>query len=184
MGSRPFLLGLRCFWSIFRTGNLSLALRQELGLVRVTTEPGPREEYEDMPASEERVHGALQVLRVMQAESGLIDFLTDDLRFYSDQQVAQGVRGMQPQAREALLRVVRLAPVVDKAEGEVHDLPQEPMRCLANGSLKLQGRPSDFDTIDGGILRHRGWRAADVNLQSPPRAQDPQVLHPAVYEIE
>jgi len=184
MSLERFTLGFRCFWSIFRTGHLGLSLRQELGLIRVSSELDSTEQHEPVAASEERVRGAIQILRVLQSESGLVDFLTEDLSAYSDLQLAQGVRGMQPMASDALRRAVRLAPVVDKAEGEAQDLPAHPLECLTNGSLELQGHPQDFETIHGGLLRHRGWRAAEVNLLTPPHSQDPTVIHPAVYEVE
>jgi hypothetical protein len=178
------LLGLRCLWSIVKTGNIDVALRDQLGLVRISTDPDVNEDRGPVPASEERVSGALQVLRILQEGSGLIDFLTEDLNQYSDQQLAHGVRGMQPQARDVLLRVLRLDPVVAKAEGELQDLPEEPAKCLADGSLRLEGRPLDFEAINEGRLLHRGWRASEVRLMTPPLAQNPTILHPAVYEIE
>lgn len=177
-------LGLRCLWSVLKTGNINVGLRNQLGLVRVSSDPDVREDREPVPASEERVSGALQMLRALQEGSGLVDFLTEDLSYYSDQQLALGVRGMQPQARETLFRIVRLEPVVAKAEGEVQDLPADPARRLADGSLRLEGRPLDFEAIHEGILRHRGWQASEVHLMSPPLAQNSTILHPAVYEVE
>ncbi len=178
------LLALRCLWSVLLTGNLNLSLRHQLGLIRVASEPSTMEDHDPVPASEDRVRGALQMLRLLQKESGLVDFLTEDLSAYSDIQLAHGVRDMQPAAKDALLRAVRLEPVVNAAEGRPQDLPAYPMQRLADGSLQLEGRPQEFETIHGGLLRHRGWRAAEVNLLTPPNAQDPTIVHPAVYEVE
>ncbi len=184
MSAGRLLLGIRCFWSIIRTGNLGLSLRHQLGLLRVNSEPETQEEHNPIPASEERVRGAVQILRLLQRESGLVDFLTEDLAAYSDSQLAQGVRGMQPAAKDVLLRTLRLEPVISKPEGEPQDLPTHPMQRLADGSLQLEGRPDDFETIHGGLLRHRGWRATEVHLLTPPISQDPTIIHPAVYEVE
>lgn len=178
------VLGVRCFWSVLQTGSLSVDLRNRLGLVRIANDNDLPEERDPIPASEERVNGALQMLRILQEGSGLVDFLTEDLNRYSDQQLSQGIRGMQPQARETLLRVVHLEPIVAKAEGEVHELPKEPAQRLAEGSLRLEGRPMDFEAIHEGVLRHRGWKAGEIRLMTPPLAQHPTVIHPAVYEIE
>lgn len=178
------VLAIRCFWSILQTGNIGLSLRHQLGLIRVASEPETAEEHDPVPASEERVRGAVQMLRLLQRESGLVDFLTEDLAAYSDVQLAHGVREMQPAAREALLRTVRLEPVINKAEGEPQDLPTNPIQRLTDGSLQLEGRPHDFETIHGGLLRHRGWRAAEVLLLTPAQSQDPTIIHPAVYEVE
>lgn len=179
-----FVLGLRCLASILKSGALNVALRQDLGVLRVEPETVPDEDHGSVAASEERIRGAIQMLRVLQSEAGLVDFLFEDLQYYSDQQLSQGVRAMQPDARDALTRVLRLIPVVDKVEGEIQDLPPNPAAKLANGSLKLEGNPGDFEAILGGVLRHRGWRVAEAHLLTPPLALDSTIVHPAVYEVE
>lgn len=178
------LLGLRCLASLLKTGTLNVALRQELGVVRVEPEVSPEDEHGPVAASDERVRGAVQMLRALQAESGLVDFLLEDLRYYSDQQLAQGVRAMQPDARRALEKSFRLAPVVEKVEGELQDLPADPATKFANGSLTLEGNPAEFEAIHCGVLRHRGWRVAEAYLMTPSPAIDATVIHPAVYEVE
>lgn len=161
-----------------------MALRQELGVVRVEPEDLPEDRCEPVAASDERLRGAVQILRALQAESGLVDFLLEDLRYYSDQQLAQGVRAMQPDARRALEQALRLVPVVDKVEGEMQDLPADPATKFANGSLLLEGHPTEFEAIHCGVLRHRGWRVAEAFLMTPSPALDATVVHPAVYEVE
>ncbi|MCC6262826.1 MAG: DUF2760 domain-containing protein [Bryobacterales bacterium] len=177
-------LGLQCFVSILKSGTLNVALRQALGVVRVEPEEPSAEDRGAVAASEERIRGAVQVLRALQTDSGLIDFLLEDLRYYSDQQLAQGVRAMQPDARDALSRAVRLVPVVDRAEGELQDLPSDAAARFANGSLRLTGNAAEFEAIHGGVLRHRGWRVAEAYLLTLPHSLDATVVHPAVYEVE
>lgn len=181
---RRLLLGLRCLASLLKTGTLNVALRQELGVVRVEPEDLPEDRREPVAASDERLRGAVQILRALQAESGLVDFLLEDLHYYSDQQLAQGVRAMQPDARRALEQALRLVPVVEKAEGEMQDLPADPATKFANGSLLLEGHPTEFEAIHCGVLRHRGWRVAEAFLMTPSPALDATVVHPAVYEVE
>ncbi|MDZ7638365.1 MAG: DUF2760 domain-containing protein [Bryobacterales bacterium] len=184
MWLRRILLGLRCLASIFKSGTLNVELRQELGVVRVEPEIPSDEEHGAVAASDERIRGAVQILRALQAESGLVDFLQEDLRYYSDQQLAHGVRAMQPDARHALQKSVRLVPIVDKAEGELQDLPEDPAARFANGSLQIDGNAAEFEAIHGGVLRHRGWRVAEAYLLTPPLSLDSTVVHPAVYEVE
>ena len=38
--------------------------------------------------------------------------------------------------------------------------------------------------VDGGILRHRGWRVEKVDLPSTPFGKKAQVLAPAEVEVE
>lgn len=177
-------LGFRCLLSILKSGTLNVSLRLALGLVRV--EPGSQldEDRGAVAASEERVRGAVQILCALQSGSGLVDFLLEDLRYYSDHQLAHGVRAMQPDARDALLRSLRLVPVVDKAEGELQDLPPNPAACFLNGSLRFEGNPAEFEAVSGGILRHRGWRVEEAYLLTPPVSLDAMIVHPAVYEVE
>lgn len=177
-------LGIHCLISILKSGTLNVALRQSLGVVRVEPDATAEEDHGAIAASDERIRGAVQILRALQADSGLVDFLLEDLRYYSDQQLAQGVRAMQPDAREALARAVRLTPVVDKTEGELQDLPSDAATRFANGSLQLRGNAAEFEAIHGGVLRHRGWRVTEAYLLTPPISLDATVVHPAVYDVE
>jgi hypothetical protein len=122
--------------------------------------------------------GALQILGIMQREGRLIDFLMEDIASYSDEQIGAAVRDIHGQTRDALARVVTLEPVIDGVEGTFAKAPSKNpsvVRFVGNVPAKLP---------DGGTLRHKGWRAAKVNLPAPAAAQDAAVIAPAEIEVE
>lgn len=134
--------------------------------------PGP-----ELPAES----GALQLLAILQREARLVDFLLEDLSAYSDEQVGAAVRAVQEGSRQALMRHIPLEPVIDGIEGSyvrVEPGAVDPAAVRFLGQVAAQGAP------EGGILRHRGWRARRVELPQPGAGQDPAVIAPAEIEVE
>ena len=130
------------------------------------------------PTAARASDGALQILGILQREGRLVDFLMEDIASYSDGQIGAAVRDIHGQCRDALARVVTLEPVIDGVEGTFAKAPSKNpsvVRFVGNVPAKLP---------DGGILRHKGWRAAKVNLPAQPAAQDAANIAPAEIEIE
>ena len=122
--------------------------------------------------------GAVQILSILQRDSRLIDFLMEDIAPYSDDQVGAAVRDVHDQARQSLARYLTLQPVVDGVEGTFTRPPStDPAVVKFIGNVPA-GTPS------GGMLRHKGWRAAKIDLPSLPAKQDTSVIAPAEIEIE
>jgi hypothetical protein len=128
--------------------------------------------------------GALQLLGILQRDARLLDFLTEDIAPYSDEQVGAAVRNVHTQSREALRKYVKLAPVIDGVEGtftkpeSAGNTAREPNAIKFVGNLPAQGRPA------GGILRHKGWRADSISLPALGGKQNPSILAPAELEVE
>ena len=130
------------------------------------------------PAAARASDGALQILGIMQREGRLIDFLMEDIASYSDEQIGAAVRDIHGQTRDALARTVTLEPVIDGVEGTFAKAPSKNpsvVRFVGNVPAKLP---------EGGTLRHRGWRAAKVNLPALAAGQDGAIIAPAEIEIE
>ncbi len=169
------LLAFRCFFALLFRGALSEKLVADLGLARrsapapaVPATPQPR------PVSD----GALQILGILQRDSRLIDFLMEDVSSYADEQIGAAVHSLHDQARESLGRYVKLQPVIDNVEGTfTRSGPLDPNAVKFIGNVPA-GTPT------GGILRHRGWKAAKVDLPALPTKQDAAILAPAEIEIE
>ncbi len=120
--------------------------------------------------------GAVQILSILQRDARLVDFLMEDISGFPDDQVGAAVRDVQTQARESLLRYLRLDPVIDGVEGtftKIHGLDKS--------EVKLVGKVPADGKAPGGTLRHKGWKAAKVDL---PQIAPGQVLAPAELEIE
>lgn len=159
----------RSFFSILFKGELAADIAQAFGYskaapVRVAPAPKPIAGPAD---------GAVQILSILQRDSRLIDFLMEDISAYSDEQVGAAVRDVQQQARKSMERYLQLAPVIDGVEGTY---------TKADGSdVKLIGNVPASGKAPGGMLRHKGWRAAKVEL---PATAPGSVLAPAEIEVE
>ncbi|MGO9231136.1 MAG: DUF2760 domain-containing protein [Bryobacteraceae bacterium] len=121
--------------------------------------------------------GAVQLLAVLQRDARLVDFLMEDIAGYSDEQVGAAVRDLHDQCRDSLRRAVALEPVIDGVEGTFAKAPSaDPSVVKFIGNVPAKP-PA------GGTLRHKGWRAAKVDLPAL-AGRDAAVIAPAEIEIE
>jgi hypothetical protein len=122
---------------------------------------------------------AVQVLSLLQRDGRLIDFLYEDINAYPDDQVGAAAREVHASCREVLRRYLTVEPVMDAEEGRptVVDAGFDPAQIKLVGSVA--GRPPYK-----GVIRHRGWRAAKIEL--PPLADGAgrTVIAPAEVEVE
>jgi hypothetical protein len=162
-------LAFRCFFALLFGGKLSPELIDELQI-----KPKPAPAVPTVKTSD----GALQMLSILQRDARLLDFFQEDISGYSDEQVGAAVRGMHGQAREALERYVKLAPVIDGVEGTFVKAPSKDA-----SQVKFLGNVPATPP-DGGTLRHRGWRVASVTLPPVNPRQDLNVLAPAEIEVD
>jgi hypothetical protein len=174
------LLAFRCFFNLLFHGELSAATLSDLGLTQRAAAPAkPAAAPAPPPAPVVKTaDGALQLLGILQRDSRLVDFLMEDITGYEDDQVGAAVRELHDQCRDAVQRYVTLQPVIDGVEGTFAKAPSaDPNVVKFVGNVPAKP-PS------GGILRHKGWRAAKVDLPAPAGKQDVSVLAPAEIEIE
>jgi hypothetical protein len=167
----------RAFFSILG-GSLPADLAREFGYVRAAAAKTAAAEAQAKPSD-----GALQLLGILQREARLVDFLMEDIAAYDDEQVGAAVRTVHEQSRAALLKCVKLAPVIDGVEGAFAKpdaagaIAKDAAAIKFTGNLPPQGKPA------GGLLRHKGWRADTVTLPSIGR-QNMTILAPAELEVE
>ena len=172
------LLAFRCFFEILFHGALSADALGALKLARrEQPAPGPKG---TPPAAALRTpaDGALQILTILQRDSRVVDFLMEDIASYSDDQVGAAVRELHDQCRDSLARYVALQPVIDGVEGTPVKAPSgDPHLVRFIGNVPA-APPS------GGTLRHKGWRAAKVDLPALAAKEDTSIIAPAEIEIE
>ena len=121
---------------------------------------------------------ALQLLAILQRDSRLVDFLMEDIASYDDEQIGAAVRSLHDQARDSLARYLSLQPVIDGVEGAyTRPATADPAAVKFIGNVPA-GKP------EGGVLRHKGWRAAKVDLPILNPKQDASFIAPAEIEIE
>jgi len=174
------LLAFRAFFNILFKGRLSDALASSLGLSRRASAPASaaKPSAAAPAAAATTSDGALQMLGILQRDSRLLDFLMEDVAAYSDDQIGAAVRELHDQCRDSVSRYVTLQPVIDGVEGTFVQAPsKDPNLVKFVGNVPAKP-PS------GGTLRHKGWRAAKVDLPALAAKQDATILAPAEIEIE
>ena len=172
------LLAFRAFFNILFQGRLSDVLASRLGLSRRAAGPASAAKPSASVPAAQTSDGALQMLGILQRDSRLLDFLMEDIAGYSDDQIGAAVRELHDQCRDSVSRYVTLQPVIDGVEGTFVQAPsKDPNLVKFVGNVPAKP-PS------GGTLRHKGWRAAKVDLPGLAARQDATILAPAEIEIE
>lgn len=120
---------------------------------------------------------ALRLLAALQEDGRLVDFLTESIQGYSDEQIGAATRGIHDACAKALRACVTLEPVLAGREDETVTVPKgfHPSAVRLTGDVR--GEPPFT-----GTLRHAGWRATAVNI--PARAGlEPTIVAPAEVEL-
>jgi hypothetical protein len=170
-------LAFRCFFNILFHGELSGEALTQLNLTRKTAAPAAAPPRPAAPVVK-TADGALQLLGILQRDSRLVDFLMEDITSYEDDQIGAAVRELHDQCRDAVARYVTLTPVIDGVEGAFTQAPSKDPNVVKFVGNVPAAPPS------GGILRHRGWRAAKVDLPALAGKQDASIIAPAEIEVE
>ena len=172
------LLAFRCFFNILFSGELSGEVLTQLSLTRRGAAPAPAAAPKPAAPVVKSSDGALQLLGILQRDSRLIDFLMEDIAGYADDQVGAAVRELHDQCRDAVARYVTLQPVIDGVEGTFAQAPSKDPNVVKFVGNVPASPPA------GGILRHKGWRAAKVDLPALAGKQDANIIAPAEIEVE
>jgi hypothetical protein len=173
------LLAFRCFFNILFNGALSDSALTELHLSRREAAPArPAAASKPAAPAVKTSDGALQLLAILQRDSRLVDFVMEDITSYSDDQVGAAVRELHDQCRDSIARYVTLQPVIDGVEGTPVKTPSSDPNLVKFVGNVPATPPS------GGTLRHKGWRAAKVELPALAGKQDANIIAPAEIEIE
>jgi hypothetical protein len=126
--------------------------------------------------------GALQLLGILQRDARLVDFLMEDITAYTDDQVGAAVRTLHEQCGVALKRCVTLSPVIDGVEGTY--TKADAAGANAKQGLKFIGNVPAEGRAPGGTLRHKGWKAAGVDLPKVNSSVNLNIIAPAEIEVE
>ena len=162
----------RSFFSILFSGTLAPDIALAFGYSKaMPVKAAPPPKPQAGPAD-----GAVQILSLLQRDARLVDFLMEDISAYSDEQVGAAVRDVQAQSKQSLERYLQFQPVIDGVEGTYTKT-----EGIAQGAIKLIGNVPANGKAPGGLLRHKGWQAAKVDL---PAAVPGAVLAPAEIEVE
>ncbi|MGR5068071.1 MULTISPECIES: DUF2760 domain-containing protein [Vibrio] len=121
---------------------------------------------------------AMQLLSIMQQEARLIDFLKEDLRSFSDEDVGAAARVIHTGGQKVLNDYVTLAHVRNEDEEtritvEEGFNPQE---------IRLTGNVTGSAPFHGTLV-HKGWKATSMNLPKLAENYDASVIAPAEVEL-
>jgi len=135
---------------------------------------------EKHPEAEKKKPGeeALRLLRILQEDARLIDFIQEDIDGYDDAQVGAAARSIHAGCRKALDGRVTLQRIFDTEEG--HQVTVE--AGFDPAQVRLTGNVGGTPPFSG-TLQHGGWRAVGVTLPESPGAFDASVIAPAEVEV-
>jgi hypothetical protein len=164
--------------ALLLAGPVVLALLVAAAVVAtVPAAPAPAAKSAPAATADPPEHAALRLLATLQEEGRLVDFFTEDISPYSDEQIGAATRGIHESCRKALRHAVTVEPVMRGEEGTTVTVPAG----FDPAAIRLVGAVSGAPPFTG-VLKHAGWRATQVNL--PKRSgHDPQVIAPAEVEI-
>jgi hypothetical protein len=168
----------RCFFSVLSNGEIPAEIAPEL--VPELTRPEPV--FERAPELEtpapESTDRAVQILALLQRDGRLIDFITEDIAPYQDAQIGAAARDVHESCRKAIDHYLTLEPVIASEEGRPVTI--EP--GFDPAAIKLIGNVTGHPPLRG-LLRHRGWRVARVNLPPLPESDGRSIIAPAEVEV-
>lgn len=120
----------------------------------------------------------LHLLSGLQKEGRLLDFFSEDLEQYEDDQIGGAVRSIHENCKKAMNKYMTSKPVLEENEGD--EIVIQP--GFDSNAVKLTGNVTGEPPFKG-IVRHRGWKAARLELPTLSGDRDPSIIAPAEVEI-
>lgn len=174
-----FFLAFAAFFAVLFDGAFAARVEKlRRGAPELPPAPEPEPEPEP-PAHEERdLEPALQLLSLLQREGRLVDFLQQDIADFSDADIGAAARVVHDGCARALGAHAKIEPLRSESEGARLTLEAG----FDAAALKLTGNVAGKPPFSG-VLRHRGWRAASIELPELVGDYDASVLAPAEVEL-
>lgn len=121
---------------------------------------------------------AIRILRLLQEDARLIDFLLDNISDAAPEQIVAAVKEIHPKAQAALKKYLDIETVLPQKEGETVHVPVgfDPSAIHVTGNVT--GQPP-FQ----GTLLHAGWKVKEIHLTPTPEGQNEFILQPAEVEL-
>jgi hypothetical protein len=170
------VLAFACFFKILFQKDFATQASQ----LREAPEPALAlaPEPEPEPVTAPTPDAALELLRVLQRDGRLVDFLEQDVAQFPDADVGAAARVVHEGCRQALRRLGTVEALRAEEEGARVSVEEGFSPDLVKLTGNVVGAPPF-----SGLLRHRGWRLTSFSLPTPTRAVDPTVIAPAEVEL-
>lgn len=133
---------------------------------------------EPVKAIESHDSSHLRLLGLLQQSGRLIDFLKEDIKEYSNEQIGAAVRKIHEDCSKTLEEVVTVRPLMDEPEGAVVKLPAGYDSASIKVTGKVKGEPP-YEVI----VVHKGWKAHKRSLPKKIEGLSIDVISPAEVEI-
>ncbi|WP_240905618.1 DUF2760 domain-containing protein [Thiorhodococcus mannitoliphagus] len=121
---------------------------------------------------------ALLLLGLFQKEGRLIDFLQEDIKGFSDQEVGAAARVIHQGCNKVLQDYIEIAPVRAEPEGSRVTLPPGFDAASVRPTGNVVGDPPF-----SGALVHRGWRVVETRMPKVTSGHDLKILAAAEVEL-
>jgi hypothetical protein len=115
---------------------------------------------------------------MLQREGRFLDFLSENLDAYEDAQIGAAVRSIHENCSKITRKYLSLEPVLDQEEGQTLTL----QKGFDTAAVKLVGNVSGEPPFTG-VIRHKGWKTAKLELPTLSASQDASLIAPAEVEI-
>ena len=169
--STRFSYAFRCFFSLLFSGTIPPDIGRATGANAPNESAAAKAKTSENPPVES-FDRAVQILALLQRDGRLIDFLSEDVSSYPDSQLGAAVRTIHASCRQVLDRYLKLEPVISSEEDQPVTVPAG----FDPATVKLLGNVVGQPPVKG-LLRHRGWRVAEVKLPSLPQGWGVRLWH-------
>lgn len=183
--SLPFfqrlVLAFVCFFRVLFDGELAARVKGALEGVPALPPKAEPDEPEPPPAPEPArsdPSSALQLLGLFQREGRLVDFLQQDVAAFPDADIGAAARVVHEGCRKALRSHASVETIRSEEEGARVTLESD----FDKAAVKLTGNVQGSGPF-AGVLRHRGWRVAKLELPKVLPGHDATVVAPAEVEL-
>ncbi len=121
---------------------------------------------------------AFQLLALLQSEARFIDFISEDLSAFSDQDIGAAARVVQEGSKKTINDCFTITPI--KTEQEETSITVE--EGFNPSEIRLTGNVVGQAPFNGTLI-HKGWKVTASNLPKLTEGRDASILAPAEVEL-
>ena len=122
--------------------------------------------------------GALHLLSLLQREGRLLDFISESIDNYSDEEVGSAVRIVHKGLKGTIENYFEVQPLREEEEGAQLEIPSD----FDRQSIQLVGNVSGEGPFSGKLV-HQGWQVKETRLPQISVQKNHKILLPAQVEI-
>lgn len=172
-----FLLGF-ILWLMLHISFVKLMEKSYLVSKKKAEKPDKKPEPERKDQKLNDIRLFLHLISVLQREGRLLDFFSENLDEYEDEQIGGAVRSIHENCKKAIHKYIGYGPVLEEDEGENFTVEPD----FDPAAIKLTGNVTGEPPFRG-IVRHKGWKATRMELPTLAGTRDPDIIAPAEVEI-